>query len=154
MPRRNKTLTPEMLLKKMSKSMAYMHKLNFLENYAIFMGKVQIIEFALKKILSVRCRYSETKLEKMTLGAAIAELEKSGILKEFVLLLRQLNEFRIDMAHDFLAGHLSLVALDRRFGRLSCKPLRYALAKVEETIHVYDFLNQSKYLFKRQSKVY
>ena len=111
MPRRHQTLTPEMLLKKMTKSMAYMSKLNFLENYAMFMGKVQMIEFTLKKILSVRCRYGETKLEKMTLGGAIAELERSGISSESLLYLRQLNEFRIDMAHDFLASDLALVAL-------------------------------------------
>ena len=154
MKRRGKTLTPKMLMRKMNKSMAYMGKISLLENYAMFMGKAQLIEFALKKILIKRYRYDNSRLEKMTLGGAIGELERLGMRKDFVALLRELNEFRIDMAHNFLVDHSSLVALDRSFGQLSRKPLQTALFKVEETVHVYDFLNQNKQLYKRQRKAY
>jgi hypothetical protein len=90
----------------------------------------------------------------LTLGGAIGELERLGMRKDFVTLLRKLNEFRIDMAHNFLVDRSSLVALDRSFGQLSRKPLQTALFKVEETVHVYDFLNQNKQLYKRQRKVF
>jgi hypothetical protein len=76
----------------------------------MFMGKAQLIEFSLKKILLKRFHSNETELEKMTLGRAIAELEKLGLRKDFLDTLRQLNEFRIDMAHNFLMDHLAMVA--------------------------------------------
>jgi len=105
-----------MLMRKMTNSLARLDKLSFLEHYAMFMGKAQLIEFSLKKILSVRYRYSEKKRERMTLGGAIAELEKLGLRKDFVSLLREVNNFRIDMAHEFLVSHLSLVVLSPQFG--------------------------------------
>jgi hypothetical protein len=151
---RRKKLTPQILMRRISHGLTYMSRLSFLENYAMFMGKAQLVEFSLKKILSVRGRYSQSRLKRMTLGGAISELEKLGVRGDFALLLRELNKFRIDLAHEFLVGHLSLVVLDARFGRLSWRPLRDALAKVEETIHVYDFLNQNRCLFQRQRKVY
>jgi hypothetical protein len=151
---RGKALTSKMLMKKVGKSLAQMDKLNFLESYAMFMGKVQLIEFGLKKILIKRYRYGERKLEKMTLGGAISELERLGLRKDFVFLLRQLNEHRIKMAHEFLADHFHLTSLDHSFGRLSLKPLNYALWKVQETIHVYDWLNQNRWFYKRQRKAY
>jgi hypothetical protein len=154
MKRHNKTLTPEMLLRKIGKSMAHLSKMNFLETYAIFMGKAQLVEFALKKILRQKYRYGERKLARMTLGAAITELDQNGLRKDFVALLRQLNEFRINMAHEFLADHAHLSSWDRRFGHLSLKSLRYALWKVEETIQVFDHLNQNRMLYKRQRKAY
>jgi hypothetical protein len=154
MKEKTKTLTREMLIEKMSRGMAFTSKLSFIENYAMFMGKTQLIEFKLKKILSIRFCFSKSKLEKMTLGGAISELEKLGVRKDFISILRSLNKRRINMAHEFFVDHSALVALDRRFGRLSWKPLRNALAEVEQASHVFDFLNQNKYLFKRQIKTY
>jgi hypothetical protein len=154
MKKREKTLTSKMLSKKIDRSIAHLSKLSFLENYAMFMGKSQLIEFSLKKILSKRYRYGKKKLEKMTLGVAIAELERLGMRKDLVSLLKELNRFRIAMAHKFLVDHAYFVALDRKFGRLSMRPLQDALAKVEETIHVYDFLNQNRWLLKGQRKGY
>jgi hypothetical protein len=90
----------------------------------------------------------------MILGGAIAALERKGLRKDFVSLLWQLNKFRINMAHQFLADHSLFVALDRRFAHLSLKPLRYAIWKVEETIHVFDHLNQNRMLYKSQRKAY
>jgi hypothetical protein len=154
MKRPDKTLKPDVLWKKIDKSMKRYSKFNFLENYAIFMGKAQLLEFSLKKILIRRYRYGERKLERMTLGRAIAELERLGMRKDFVSQLRQLNSHRIKMAHEFLTDFLHLVSLDRRFGRLLVRPLNHALWTVEETIHVFDHLNQNKMLYKRQRIAY
>jgi hypothetical protein len=62
MKRRSKTLTPKMLMRKIGRSMGRLSKLSFLETYAIFMSKAQLIEFALKKILRKRYRYGGRKL--------------------------------------------------------------------------------------------
>ena len=90
----------------------------------------------------------------MTLGRAIAELERLGMRKDFVWQLRQLNKHRTTMAHRFLTDFLYLASLDRRFKRLSAKPLDHALWSVEETIHVFDHLNQNKMFYKAQRIAY
>ena len=154
MKRRSKTLTPKMLIRKITRSMARVSNLNFLESYAVLIGKAQLIEFALKKILRKRYRYSESKVERLTLGVAISELERLGMRKDFVALLRELKDSRNNMAHEFMADHLHLTAWDQKFGHLSLKPLRYAQWKVEETIHVFDHLNQNRMFYKRQRKAY
>src|SRR5215475_10446269 len=141
--RRDKRLTARMVMNKVGKRLAKLERMNFLECYAVFMSKAQLVEFALKKILFKKYRYGKRRLEKMTLGVAIAELEQRGLRKDFVSLLWRLNKHRKKMAHEFLADHSHMVALDRRFGHLSLKPLRNALWKVEETIQVFDFLNQN-----------
>jgi len=143
-----------MLREKTFKNMSYFYKLSFLESYAMFMGKTQLIEFSLKRILSLKYRYGKKKLDKMTLGGVISELEKLGIRKDFILVLRELNKLRINMAHDFLVEHFALTTLDRRYGRFSLKPLRHAIFWLEQTVHVFNFLNQNKYLYKGQRKVY
>jgi 2-phospho-L-lactate transferase/gluconeogenesis factor (CofD/UPF0052 family) len=59
-----------------------------------------------KGVLSLRYRYGKKKLDKMTLGGAISELEKLGIREDFIFVLREVNKYRINMAHDFLVDHL------------------------------------------------
>jgi len=153
-PKKPKRLTSNMLQKKFWKSMRRYDKLNFLESYAMFMGRVQVVEFALKKILRRKYRYGYRKLEKMTLGGAIAELGQKGLRPDFVCLLKELNKHRINMAHEFLADHFHLVSLRKDFGHLSMKPLRHAIWKVEETIQVFDHLNEYRMFFKRQRIAY
>jgi hypothetical protein len=144
MPRkkRDKTLTPDMIWKKIVKSEKRYKKFNFLERYAVFMGKRR------------RYRYGERRLGRMTLGQAIFELERLGMRPDFIWQMRQLNQHRIRMAHEFLADHFHFVSLDRRFARLSWRPLRDALFRVEESIHVFDHLNQNKMLYQRQRIAY
>jgi len=152
--KRIKPLTYKRLLNKIGNSLKRMDGLNFLESYAVFMGRAQLVEFALKKILIKRYRYGSRRLERMTLGGAISELERLGLRPDFVSLLRELNEHRIEMAHEFLNDHMHLSAIDRMFGPVSLKPLRHALWKVQEAIHVFDYLNQNKILYKRQRIAY
>ena len=92
------TLTPDMLEKKIHNSMKRYSKFNFLESYAVFMGKAQLVEFGLKRILRKRYRYGDRRLERMTLGVAIADLERLGMRKDFVWQARQLNRHRVKMA--------------------------------------------------------
>lgn len=55
----DKTLTPDVLRKKIHTSMKRYNKFSLLENYAVFMGKAQLVEFGLKKILIRRYRYAK-----------------------------------------------------------------------------------------------
>jgi hypothetical protein len=86
-------------------------KLNFLESFAMFMGKAQVVELGLKNLLINKYGLEEERIEKWSLGGVIAELEKRGCRKDFVGLLEELKERRNYIAHELLADD----AIMRRF---------------------------------------
>jgi hypothetical protein len=51
-------------------------KPSHLERFAMFLGKVQVLEFGLKSLLSRRYNYDPDKIERWTLGTTTHELEK------------------------------------------------------------------------------
>jgi len=109
----------------------------------MFMGKAQIVEMGMKRLLRDRYGVEETALEKLTLGQAVTQLEAEGLRKDFIELLKTLVTYRNDLAHDFLrvdATGKSLVGPE--FEHLSEKQLRYALYSVEEVIQVHDHLEE------------
>lgn len=133
-----------MLMNRVFKRLIRLEKLSFLEQYAMFMGKTQLVESALKQRLVEKYGFDEARVEKWTLGRAINELESNGLRPDFIALLRELLEYRNDLAHEFLAVHAFMQSLaGSKAGRLSAKQLRMALYKVEEVIVVHDFLNEN-----------
>lgn len=140
-----KELTQEQLLKKIAENLSFIEKMSFLEQYAIFMGKAQLIELELSGLLIRRYSYEEDKVEKTPLGGIITELEKCKLRADFIALLRELLGYRNSLAHEFLgvtAMGNKLAGSD--FEKLQYKELRYALVKVEEVTHVYDFLSENE----------
>lgn len=123
-------------------------KFNFLEQYAIFMVKVQLIEQVLKEKFIERYGYTQIQLDKKTLGATISELEKLKIRKDFIDLLKDLNDDRKEMAHHLLAVTALLDDIvGNKFKRLSWKILWIDLRRVEMTTLVYDFLSENNKLW-------
>ncbi len=80
-------LTSERLQKMIFKSLKSSNRLGVLERYAIFMGKAQLVEFALKRLLVDQYGFEEEKIEKCTLGGAIHHLEKSGLRGDLLTIL-------------------------------------------------------------------
>ena len=154
MKRPDRTLTPDMLWKKIGKSMKRYRKFNFLESYAVFMGRAQAVEWGLKRILRKRYRYGDERLERMTLGTAIAELERLGMRPDFIYVMRELNKVRINMAHEFLLDFQLMVSIDRRLAHSHMRSLSRAMFEAERSIHVFDHLNQNKMFYKRQRIAY
>lgn len=158
MPKYNKTkkgkvLDPEKTMKKISKNLSKIDKYSFLEKYAFFMGKTQLVELELKNILINKFKYDEEKIETMTLGGAIIELGKNGLRTDFIFLLEDLLKFRNSLAHEFLGITIRGNAITGgNFERLQYKELRRALWKVEEVIHVYDWINENGRFFGKKSK--
>jgi hypothetical protein len=149
-------LTPDMLWKKIDKNMKRYRKYNFLESYAVFMGRAQAVEWGLKRILRRKYRLGDRRLDRMTLGGAIGELERRGMRPDFIFVLRELNKVRINMAHEFLLDFSLMVSLDRRFAHSHShmRSLSRAMFEAERSVHVFDHLNQSKMFYKRQRKPY
>jgi hypothetical protein len=141
-----KALSGEELRSRIVKRLAQLEGMTFLETYAMFMGKAQIVEMGLKRLLFQRYGVSEEEMEKMTLGQAVTRLEQLGLRKDFISIARELVQYRNDLAHDFLeidAFGKSLIGPE--FQTLSEKQLRLALYSVEEVIQVYDHLDEHGY---------
>jgi len=78
-------------------------KLNFLESFAMFVGKAQLVELGLKRLLMSKYGLEQENIEKWTLGRVIRELKDRGCRRDFVALLEELNRYRNYIAHDILA---------------------------------------------------
>lgn len=70
------------------------------------MGKAQLLEFGLKKILLTLPGYNldEEKLERLTLCQTRVELEKLGLRTDYNAYLKSFKDQRNTMAHEFLAN--------------------------------------------------
>lgn len=142
-----KELIQEQLLKKIAENLSFIEKMSFLEQYAIFMGKAQLVELELSGLLIRKYNYDEEEIGKYTLGKIIGELQKHKLRPDFVELLKELLKYRNSLAHEFLGVTAMGNKLDGGdFEKLQYKELRYALVKVEEVVHVYDFLSENEML--------
>ncbi|QWU99776.1 hypothetical protein [Francisella salimarina] len=77
-------------------------KLNVFEQYAMFMGKAQILEFGLKGVLSRIYGIPSESMEKWTLGQTKNKLRNEGLRPDFIDYLGRVVECRNEMAHEIL----------------------------------------------------
>jgi hypothetical protein len=144
---KSKRLSPKQLQFRVGNRLRKYDNLNFLESFAMFMGKAQLVELSLKKILTIKYSYDENRIERWTLGATIKELEKCGLRKDFIMLLKELNKHRIYIAHELLADDALMKKLvGSKAQRFAWKSLERGLYAVETVIFVHDFLATNKYL--------
>jgi hypothetical protein len=99
-------LTKKDIDKKVDKSLKKYRKLDFLGNYAMFMGITQLLEIALKNLLADNYNVSLEKTEKLTLGQTKSELEKLGLRSDLISLLENIVEKRNYIAHELLANEM------------------------------------------------
>jgi hypothetical protein len=142
-----KRLSGKQVLATVTRRLQRTEKLNFLEHFAMFMGKAQVVELGLKKILVRKYGYKEEKIENWPLGAVIKELKKLGLRRDFIALVEHLKEHRNYIAHEMLADDAMVQKLagaeSRRF---AWKSLERGLFSVEEVIVVHDFLASNELL--------
>ncbi|MEN5347403.1 hypothetical protein ABE599_27130 [Achromobacter mucicolens] len=88
--------------------------LSIFEQYAIFIGKAQILEFGLKGFLAQKFNVSHQEMERRTLGKTKKEIRDRGLRPDFIRLLESVVEHRNNMAHEFLAN----IAITRSIANL------------------------------------
>lgn len=123
--------------------------LSFLEEYSMFMGVAQILEFGLKKLLQEKFQYDLEKMEKWTLGRTTNELEKNGLIKDFIYLLRSLVEYRNYIAHELLfddALTKSLLGNNASKNHYSTnhRTLHKAILELEQLVFLFDWTNTNE----------
>ena len=116
--------------------------LSGLEQYAMFMGKAQILEFGLKGLLARKYMTPSDSMEKWTLGRVKNELKQNGLRPDFITILKNVVEHRNYIAHEFLVNNAITRSLtnfsDRKlYGDLFC-----AIYELEQIIILYDWCEE------------
>jgi hypothetical protein len=140
MPRRNpRALTEKDIQRAVFKRLKPYDKLNFLEQFAMFMGKAQLFELALKQLLARRYDYEFDDMERWTLGRTARELKKCGLRKDFVALLESLVKRRNFIAHELLASKAVFTALTGTTARFVTRPLEHGIYELEQIMFLHDW---------------
>ena len=110
-----------------------------LEQYAIFMGKAQILEFGLKGLLARKFNVTHEEMERWTLGKTKNELRDKGLRPDFIGFLESVVDHRNNMAHEFLVN----TEITRSIANFSDRKLHgdlfRALYELEQIIIIYDW---------------
>lgn len=114
-----------------------------LEAFAIFMGKAQMLEFALKGLLVRKFYVPLEETERWTLGVTKNALKDQGIRQDFIALLQNLVDYRNSMAHEFFVN----IQLSHTFANFSEHKLYgdlfRALYALEQVIIIHDWCERN-----------
>ena len=94
-------LTKEEIREGTNKRLKKYENLSFFEQYAMFMGVAQILEFGLKKLLESKFDYNLEEMETWSLGKTRVELQKNGLREDFLTLLKSVVDYRNYIAHEW-----------------------------------------------------
>ncbi|MGS2719434.1 hypothetical protein [Paraglaciecola aestuariivivens] len=117
--------------------------LGVLEQYAMFMGKAQILEFGLKGLLSRMYGVPSESMEKWTLGKTKNELRDKGLRADFIIYLESVVNYRNDMAHEFLLNNALTQSMANFSERKLYGNLFRAIYELEQIIILYDWCEEN-----------
>lgn len=118
-------------------------ELSVLEQYAMFMGKAQILEFGLKGLLTRKYGVPYDDMEKWTLGKTKNELKVRGLRPDFIKLLESVVDYRNNMAHEFLVNNAITQSIANFSERKLYGDLFRALYELEQIITLYDWCEEN-----------
>lgn len=114
-----------------------------LEQYAIFMGKAQILEFGLKRLLARKFNIPTNETENWTLGKTKNELKSQGVRLDFIKFLESVVEHRNNMAHEFLVNNAIIQSIANYSHRKLYGDLFRALYEIEQIIILHDWCEEN-----------
>ena len=110
-----------------------------LEQYAIFMGKAQILEFGLKGLLARKFNLQPEEMERWTLGRTKNELRDKGLRPDFIKFLESVVDHRNNMAREFLINTEITRSIVNFSDRKLYGDLFRALYELEQIIILHDW---------------
>ncbi len=116
--------------------------LSFLEQYAMFMGKAQILEFGLKSLLARKYSLPVEKIERWTLGKIKNTLELKGLRPDFIAYLGRVVEYRNHIAHELLANNAILSKFIDMSPRMEAGALWKGIYELEQVIILHDWCEE------------
>jgi hypothetical protein len=118
------------------------NKLSHLENYAMFMGKAQLLEMGLKSLLARKFNVSENSMERWTLGKVKNELRDKGLRPDFITFLESVVSHRNYIAHEFLANNAITQSMTNFSDRKLYGDMFRATYEIEQIIILYDWCEE------------
>ena len=117
--------------------------LSFLESFAMFMGKAQILELGLKGLLHRRFGKELQTMERWTLGKTAKALKEHGLRPDFIHLLESVVGYRNYIAHELLANEAILRSLlSGESGRFEVRQLEKGTYELEQLMFLYDWTEE------------
>ncbi|WBA10769.1 hypothetical protein [Salinivibrio kushneri] len=136
------SLSGEEIKERVLKKLEEYKGLSHLENYAMFMGKAQLLEMALKSLLSRKYNVPEELMERWTLGRVKNELRDKGLRPDFITFLESVVDHRNYIAHEFLANNAITQSMANFSDRKLYGDLFRAIYDLEQIIILYDWCEE------------
>lgn len=135
-------LSGEEIKERVLKKFEQYEGLSHLENYAMFMGKAQLLEMALKSLLARKYNVPEDSMERWTLGRVKNELRDKGLRPDFIAYLKRVVDHRNYIAHEFLANNAITQSIANFSDRKLYRDLFHATYELEQIIILYDWCEE------------
>lgn len=136
-------LSGDQIKKDVFEKLAQYKDRSVLEQYAIFMGKAQILEFGLKGLLARKFNVPLEDMELWTLGRTRTELRQRGLRSDFIRFLDSVVDHRNNMAHEFLVNTEIVRSIANFSERKLYGDLFRALYEIEQVIILHDWCEEN-----------
>lgn len=138
----NPTLSAEEIKNTVNKKLESYKDLNFLEQYAMFLGKAQILEFLLKGLLARKYLIPYESMEKWTLGKVKNELNQNGLRQDFIEYLSSVVDHRNYIAHDLLVNNAITMSIASFSDRKLYGDFFRGIYELEQIIILYNWCEE------------
>ena len=136
-------LSGDQIKKDVFEKLAQYKDRSVLEQYAIFMGKAQILEFGLKGLLARKFNVPLEDMELWTLGRTRTELRQRGLRSDCIRFLDSVVDHRNNMAHEFLVNTEIIRSIANFSERKLYGDLFRALYEIEQVIILHDWCEEN-----------
>lgn len=133
------TLTQEELHSGILPRLKKYEALNFLEQFAMFMGIAQVLEISLKQLLHRRYGVDFESLERSTLGRVAHQLRECGLRPDFLTLLDSVVGYRNHTAHSLLVNQIILQSLGAGEARFERRELEKGIHELEQLWFLFEW---------------
>lgn len=140
---KGKSLTGEEIKALVMAKLKSYENLSALEQYAMFMGKSQILEFCLKGLLTKKYGVELETIEKWTLGRVKNDLEQRGLRPDFIAFLNSVVDYRNHIAHEFLVNNALTQSIANFSERKLYGDLFRAIYELEQIMVLYDWCEEN-----------
>ena len=136
------SLTQEQIQAEVRKRLEKYKKLNFFEQFAMFMGLVQVFEISLMQFLHRRYDVELETLERATLGQVTGQLRDRGLRPDFIALLDSVVGYRNHIAHSLLANQMLLQSLGAGDARFERRELEKGIFELEQLWFLFEWTEE------------
>lgn len=136
------SLTPEEIQSEVLRRLKRYENLSFFEQFAMFMGVVQVVEISLKQLLHRKYGVEFESLERSTLGQVAHSLKDRGLRPDFTKLLDSVVGYRNHVAHSLLVNQIMLQSLGAGDARFEQRELQKGIYELEQLWFLYEWTEE------------